>query len=101
LAEPLYYYREDSSSSASKLLRAYTVGRQIIVQDAKNRFSLSDKTFSYLRSILQSFVVKALDYTNGMEFIRSRRLASEMLEADRHRVESEIAAIKDVKLPVR
>tara|TARA_Y100000034_G_scaffold124352_1_gene172392 strand:+ start:870 stop:1760 length:891 start_codon:yes stop_codon:yes gene_type:complete len=94
LAEPLYYYREDSSASSFKLLRAYRVGRGIIARDAKNGFPFPDKASSYIRSALQSLVVSILDRFNKMDLIRARRSVGEMLEEDRQYFENEIAAIK-------
>lgn len=101
LPDTLYYYREDSSASPIKLLRAYKVGRAIILQDAKSRFLLSEKIFSYIRSTLQSSVVNVLARVNKMHLIRSRRTKGEVLEEDRQRFEKEIAAIKSVELPIR
>lgn len=101
LPEPLYYYREDSSASPSKLLRAYRVGRGIIARDAANGFPFLDRASSYIRSALQSLVVRVLDRFNKMDIIRARRSGSEMLEADRLHFEKEIAAIKSAELPIR
>lgn len=101
LPEPLYYYREDSSVSPFKLLRAYRVGRGIITRDATNRFPFSDKASSYIRSALQSLVVSILGRFNKMDLIRARRSGGEMLETDRLYFENEIAAIKSAELPIR
>ena len=101
LPEPLYYYREDSSATPFKLMRAYRVGRGIIARDATNGFSLPVKASFYIRSALKSLVVSVLDRLNKTDVIRARRSVAQISEVDRQYFESEVAVIKRVELPLR
>lgn len=99
IPEPLYYYREDSSASYNKLLRAYRVGRQIIIKDARARFSLYDKSYLYLRSLLQSLAVWVLASVNRMDVIRGRRSKQGLSIEESMAFTQEIAFLKRQSLP--
>ncbi|WP_083868166.1 glycosyltransferase family 2 protein [Halomonas smyrnensis] len=100
LSEPMYFYREDSSASPQKLLKAYSVNRSIILQDAKSNFSFLDKAFVYIRSLSQSLVIYLLDKFGGVGWVRGLRVKQELTVGDRSFYLHEIDEIKSFDLPL-
>jgi len=100
ISEPLYFYREDSSVTPEKLLKAYSVGRSIMLSDTKHGFPLYEKLFAYSRCQVQSFLVKVLKSLGKMDLIRARRSAYSLSEIEFMHYESEISLIRATELPV-
>jgi len=76
IQEPLYYYREEGSTTAKKMLRAYENERVMYRKYAKGK-----SVFLILKSYLKSIVIKFLKGTNQFEIVVKRR-SDQLLERD-------------------
>lgn len=99
--EPLYYYREDGNVSASKLTLSYKVGRHTVLLDAGNAFSYQDKIRAFLTLGGKSVAVRVLHRLGRLDLIRARRNTVSLTEVEIERLVREIAAIRNLELPLR
>ncbi|WP_043958127.1 glycosyltransferase family A protein [Lysobacter sp. A03] len=99
--EPMYYYREDGSVNAGKLLRAYHIGRQTILRDAGSRFRFVDRAAAFAASSARSVAVGVLDSLGRLDVIRARRVPVQLENIQKERLEGEIASIRALELPLR
>jgi glycosyltransferase involved in cell wall biosynthesis len=92
-SKPLYIYREEGNVIPEKLLRSYRNERQLI----KKYFGVTDKL--YIKSLMKSFVVKAMDITSlKINPQKNRNIPLSRQEVEEYH--SIIRKIQSTKLPV-
>lgn len=99
ISEPLYYYREDSNVTKKQLLTAYSMGRQTILHDAKDKFSFKDKTKAITDNLVKTFAVQFFTQT-ALKVARSRRNTSTLSNQEQRQIKSEISVIRDTHVPI-
>lgn len=99
IAEPLYYYREDSSVTREKLLLSYATDRRIIINDAKNKFKLYDRFHAITRNLAKTSAIKYFP-NYALKLARKRRNVEVLSKANKMFFENEIAYIRNVNLTI-
>lgn len=93
IQEPLYYYREEGSTTPDKMLRAYKNERGMYKKYAsKNQFYL------ILKSFAKSFVVLFLDKINQFHILVKRRSNQVLNEKDLKNFKRELEQIKQANV---
>lgn len=100
IREPLYYYREDGNVSKKQLLLAYSMGRHTIINDAKARFSLRNRTRALSRNLARTCFVKLFSGVGALRIVRGRRNAAPLDMLIKENIKSEISYIRSINLPI-
>lgn len=90
--EPLYFYREDGSINAAKLLKTYKSGIPFIIEKAPNLVGWKYTTYLVCRSYIKSCIVRMLDVLGGVDLLIRRR-SQEVLPEVADKIQNEIDAI--------
>lgn len=96
----LYFYNEDGNVSHAKLQKAYRIHRRTLVRDASG-FNILDRTKTYGRSIMKSFIVFALNASGRLNILRQRRNATSLTASQMSSLAREITEIRSVSLPIK
>ncbi len=91
--EPLYYYREEGSLNAKKLLLAYQYERKLY-----KKYTPTNKFFLILKSYVKTIIVYSLNKLNKFQFLINRRSTEIISEELLDLFNDEINTILSVKL---
>jgi len=96
LQEPLYYYREESSATAKKMLMAYKYDRTVF-----NNYAGKQKIQLILKSFLKSLIVSILNKINRMDLILNKRSNTFSDKKLLEKFNSELKIIKNTIIPLK
>lgn len=93
IQEPLYYYREEGSTTAAKMLRAYENERVMY-----KKYARKNSYYLILKSFAKSFVVLFLDKINQFHILVKRRSNQILSENDLKNFKQELKQIKQTNV---
>src|SRR5690606_37160220 len=99
IREPLYFYREEGSANARKMLTGQRMRREVIRANGREMAGLARTGALLGKSLLKSLAIGCAAATGSIKQIV--RLRSPMVEQDRLRaVQEQIAGVSSVSIPL-